>query len=545
MTTTANPSNETGSRPPSTALGKAAAGVDDRMTMARPTRRLLNKVFPDHWSFMLGEIALYALVMLLLTGTYLTFFFDASMKEVVYHGSYVPLQGVPMSAAYESSLNISFDVRGGLLIRQTHHWAALLFMAAIVVHMMRIFFTGAFRKPRETNWVIGCLLLLLGIGEGFMGYSLPDDLLSGTGLRIVSGIVLSIPVIGTWLHYLLFGGEFPGDLIIGRFYIIHVLLLPGIILALVGVHLLLVFKQKHTQWPGAGRTENNVIGHRFYPIFAAKGASLSMLCFGLMLGLGGTVQILPFWLFGPYNASQVSSGSQPDWYAGFGDGIARLFPSWETRLWGFTIPGSFYAVVLLGPIFIGLFAYPWIEARLTKDRAMHNLLQRPRDVPVRTAIGVMSITFYIVLVISGGNDIIAEKFDISLNAMTWIGRVGLLIAPPIAYWITYRICLGLQQHDREVLDHGIETGVIMRLPHGEYIEVHQPLGEPDEHGHGALKYGGAAVPKKMNKVGGAGRAIRGFFGPIESPPDLPQLDRGPRESTDADLDKRESVTSRD
>jgi len=518
--TTSTTTNGRAERPlaPVSPIGKFAGAVDDRMTMAGPTRRLLNKVFPDHWTFMLGEIALYSFILLLLTGTYLTLFFDASMKEVVYDGSYVPLKGVTMSAAYESTVGISFDVRGGLIIRQMHHWAALLFMASIIVHLCRIFFTGAFRKPRETNWLIGTTLLLMGMAEGFMGYSLPDDLLSGTGLRVISGAILSFPIVGTWLHYLIFGGDFPGTLIIGRFYILHVLVIPGLILALIGVHLLLVVKQKHTQWPGPGRTEQNVVGHRMYPIFSAKAAALSMLTFGMIAGLAGLVQINPVWIYGPYNPSQVSSGAQPDWYMSFGDGLIRLFPAWEIRAWGFSLPPPFWAVIILGPVFTGLIFYPWIEAKLTRDRALHNLLQRPRDVPVRTGLGAMSLTFYMVLLISGGNDVIAEKFDISLNAMTWLGRIGLLLLPPAAYWITYRICLGLQQHDREVLEHGVETGIIKRLPHGEFIEVHQPLGQVDAHGHGALEYGGWAVPKKMNRIGGAGRAISGFFKPIETAP---------------------------
>ncbi|WP_106849420.1 cytochrome bc complex cytochrome b subunit [Blastococcus sp. Marseille-P5729] len=508
-------------RRPASKAGAVASEVDNRFTMAAPTRRMLNKVFPDHWSFMLGEIAMYAFIMLLLTGTYLALFFDASMKEVVYNGSYVPLQGVPMSAAYESTLNLSFDVRGGLIIRQMHHWAALLFMAAMLVHMLRVFFTGAFRKPRETNWLIGIVLIFLGIAEGFMGYSLPDDLLSGTGLRITSGVMLSIPFLGTFIHYALFGGEFPGTLIIGRFYILHVLLIPGIMLALIGAHLLLVFKQKHTQWPGPRATEDNVVGHRFYPIFAAKGAALSMLTFGVITLLGGLVQINAVWLLGPYDPSQVSSGSQPDWYMFWSEGMARLFPPWEIRVFGITIPEIFLAIAALGPIIVGFALYPMIERKLTGDNAHHNLLQRPRDVPVRTALGAMAITFYLVLSASGANDIIAEKFDISLNAMTWGGRIALVILPPIAYWVTYRICLGLQRHDREVLDHGIETGILVRSPNGGYFERHQPLGPVDEHGHSHLTYGGAPVPKKMNKVGGAGRAIRGFFFPIETPPTPP------------------------
>src|SRR4051794_34625822 len=212
---------------PTTRAGKMALEVDDRLIVAGPLRRTLNKVFPDHWSFLLGEIALYSFIILLLTGTYLTFFFDASMREVTYNGSYAPLRGVEMSAAYESTLNISFDVRGGLLIRQMHHWAALLFMASIVCHLLRIFFTGAFRRPRETNWFIGIVLLVLALLEGFAGYTLPDDLLSGTGLRIFSAVFLSIPVIGTWVYFTVFGGDFPGELIIGRLYILHVLIIPA------------------------------------------------------------------------------------------------------------------------------------------------------------------------------------------------------------------------------------------------------------------------------------------------------------------------------
>src|SRR5215210_2526416 len=504
---------------PKTAIGKAAVEVDERFLIAPWLRRTLHKVFPDHWSFLLGEIALYSFVVLLLSGTYLTLFFDASMQEVVYEGSYAPLRGVGMSAAYDSTLNLSFDVRGGLFIRQVHHWAALLFVAAIVVHLLRIFFTGAFRRPRETNWLIGVSLLVLGLLEGFAGYSIPDDLLSGTGLRIASAIMLAIPIVGTWVYFAVFGGDYPGELIVGRLYIVHVLLIPGIILLLITVHLLLLIKQKHTQFPGPGRTEHNVVGNRFFPVFAVKSGGLFFMVFGVCAALGGLVQINPVWLWGPYNPSQVSSASQPDWYVMFLDGSTRLFPAWDINLPGdYTIPALFWpTLVLPGILFTLLAAYPIIERKLTGDTASHHLLQRPRDVPVRTSLGAMAVAFYVWLIMSGGNDVIADKFDISLNAMTWIGRLGLIIVPPIVYVLTYRICLGLQQHDREVIEHGIETGMIRRLPSGEFIEVHQPLGPVDEHGHGELAYGGAPVPKRMNQVGGARRAIKGFFSPIEEP----------------------------
>jgi ubiquinol-cytochrome c reductase cytochrome b subunit len=504
---------------PTTRLGKAAVELDERFVAANWFRRTLNKVYPDHWSFLLGEIALYSFVVLLLSGTYLTFFFDASMKEVVYDGSYAPLRGVTMSAAYESTLGLSFDVRGGLFMRQLHHWAALLFVAAILVHLLRIFFTGAFRRPRETNWLIGVGLFVLALLEGFAGYTIPDDLLSGTGLRIFMTVILSIPIAGTWVYFALLNGDYPGEFIVGRLYIIHVLLVPAILVALITVHLLLLIKQKHTQFPGPGRTEHNVVGNRFFPVFAAKSGGLFFLVFGVCAALGGLVQINPIWLWGPYNPAQVSAASQPDWYIGFLEGSMRLFPAWEINLPGnYQIPAPFWPTVFLpGVLFTLLALYPIIERKLTRDTASHHLLQRPRDVPVRTSLGAMALAFYLVLFISGGNDIIADKFDISLNAMTWAGRIGLVVLPPIAYFFTYRLCIGLQRHDREVLEHGIETGVIRRLPHGEFIEVHQPLGPVDGHGHGQLGYAGAPVPKRMNQVGGARRAIKGFFSPVESP----------------------------
>ena len=517
-----NATRASGDSSAATPVAKAGDWADERLTAASVLRRTLNKVFPDHWSFMMGEIALYSFIVLLLTGTYLSFFFDASMGETTYNGSYSFLHNVVMSRAYSSTLRLSFDVRGGLVIRQIHHWAAVMFVAAIVIHLLRVFFTGAFRKPREMNWLIGLGLLTLALLEGFAGYSLPDDLLSGTGLRIMEAVMLSIPVIGTWLTFLVFGGEFPGTDVVGRLYIAHVLLVPGLILALIAAHLALVVKQKHTQFPGPGRTEHNVVGERVYPVYGAKAGGFFMLVFAMLALLGGLFQINPIWLYGPYNPSQVSAGSQPDWYIGFLDGSTRLFPAWEIHAFHHTISSVFWPTVVMPTLmFTALGLYPFLEARLTRDRASHNLLQRPRDVPVRTSLGAMALGFYTVLWISGGNDVISTKFDISLNAMTWIGRIGALVVPPIAYAATYRICLGLQRHDREVLEHGVETGIIKRLPSGEFIEVHQPLGPTDEHGHGLLQYAATPVPKRMNRLTSSGRRVRGFFSPVDQPPPEP------------------------
>jgi ubiquinol-cytochrome c reductase cytochrome b subunit len=451
--------------------------VDDRFGSSNFLKRSMDKVFPDHWSFMLGEICLYSFVILLLTGVYLTLFFHASQRVVIYNGSYQPLRGVAMTDAYASTLHMSFDVRGGLLMRQIHHWAALLFVTSIVVHMFRVFFTGAFRKPRTVNWHIGTILLILGILEGFAGYSLPDDLLSGTGLRIAYSVAESIPVVGTYVVYFLFGGNYPGQDIISRLFIIHVLLIPGILLALISAHMMILWHQKHTDFPGPGKTEDVVVGTKFYPGFFLKTNGFFFLVFGMIAALGACAQINPVWLYGPYNAGQVSAGSQPDWYILFLEGSLRMMPNWETHIWHHTISWNILipGVIIPGIMFNLIAMYPAIESWVEKDSGYHNLLDRPRDKPVRTALGVTSLVFYMILVVAGANDILAATFHWSLQATTWVLRVLIIILPPISFKVTKRICLGLQHDDAKMLHHGVETGIIRRLPSGAYIEVEEPL----------------------------------------------------------------------
>jgi ubiquinol-cytochrome c reductase cytochrome b subunit len=399
------------------------------------------------------------------------------MQHVTYKGSYLPLKDVEMSAAYASALHISFDVRGGLLMRQIHHWAALIFMAAIVVHLMRVFFTGAFRKPREFNWILGIALLTLGIVEGFLGYSLPDDLLSGTGVRIAHAIIQSIPVVGTYLSFFAFGGAFPGEVFIPRIYIVHVLLLPGIFLALITVHLMLVWYQKHTQYPGPGRTEKNVVGYPLMPVYMAKAGGFFFIVFGITAFLGAVASINPIWLYGPYTPGQISAGSQPDWYMGWLDGLVRMAPPLESYIFGHTISWNILlpGLIIPGIIFTGMALYPFIESWMTGDKREHHLLDRPRNVPNRTALGVMSLTFMIVALINGGNDLIATHFDLTINQIMWFSRIGIIVLPPLAFVITKRICLSLQRADRELVLHGKETGRLVMLPHGEFIEIHEEL----------------------------------------------------------------------
>jgi len=453
------------------------AWLDERVGLGKIAKGGLRKVFPDHWSFLLGEIALYSFLVLLITGVFLTIWFKPSMAEIEYNGSYQLMRGLPMSEAFASALALSFDVRGGLLVRQIHHWAAILFIAAMTAHMLRIFFTGAFRKPRELNWLIGVGLMSLSLIAGFSGYSLPDDLLSGTGLRFVDGLVRSIPLIGTWAEFLIFQGEFPGSALIPRLYMVHILLIPGILLALIGAHMTMVVYHKHTQFPGPGRTENNVVGYTLFPVYMAKAGGFFFVVFGVLILMGATMQINPVWNFGPYNPAQVTAGSQPDWYMGWVEGAIRIMPNLETHVFGTTWSWNIFlpGVGLMGLLFTALGVYPFVEAWVTGDKSEHHLLDRPRNAPTRTALGVAGMTCYAMFWLAGGNDLLATQFKVSLNAVTYVMRAAVFVAPVLAFLLTKRICLSLQRADSERLLHGSESGIIERSAEGGYAEAHVPL----------------------------------------------------------------------
>lgn len=460
-----------------TFLGKASNYVDERTGVASVVKTFGRKIFPDHWSFMLGEVALYSFVVLVITGTFLTFFFQPSMAHTYYDGSYAPLKGAEMTVAYASSLDISFDIRGGLIMRQAHHWAALLFVAATGLHMLRVFFTGAFRKPRELNWVVGFLLFVMGMAAGFTGYSLPDDLLSGNGLRIIDGMLKGIPVIGTSISSGLFGGEFPGEEVIARLYSLHIMIVPAIIIVLIAVHLMMVVIHKHTHYSGPGRRDDNVVGYPLVPVYVAKAGGFFFLVFGVIMAIAAFFTINPIWNYGPYDPSPVSAGTQPDWYIGWLDGALRLAPTGlDWVIFGYTIPMGVMLPIIVSLVFLGLVAaYPFIEAWVTGDKREHHVLDRPRNAPTRTAIGAAGVTFYAVLWAAASTDLIAIFFQMSLNGVLRTMQALLIVGPVAAYFITKRACLALQKKDREMVLHGRETGRIVRLPHGEYVEIHEPL----------------------------------------------------------------------
>ncbi|MBT2408996.1 cytochrome b N-terminal domain-containing protein [Streptomyces sp. ISL-12] len=460
---------------------RLARWLDSRSGYHRLTSSTRRMVFPDHWSFLLGEIALYSFVVLLVTGVYLSFYFHPSTDPVIYDGGYAPLRGQLVSEAFDSTLHLSFDVRGGLLIRQAHHWAALVFVAALFTHLMRVFFTGAFRKPRELNWVFGFLLLVLAMFAGLTGYDLPDDLLSGTGLQVVNGTLLSVPVVGTYLSFFLFGGEFPGEDLIARFNTLHTLVIPALIVALFAAHLALAVLHRHTQYPGPGRTERNVVG-RPAKVYAVRAAGLFCFVAGVIFVMAAVAQINPVWNYGPFRPDQVSAGSQPDWYMGVADGLLRVMPGWEIDVWGHTLALDNFLPLLAGVLFfLALGAYPFLEAWVTDDDRHHHLLDRPRNRPVRTALGVAWLSGYAVALTGAANDVIATRLHVSVNGVTWAVRIGLFVVPVLAFVVTKRLALGLQRRDRDKVLHGRETGVIKRLPHGEYVEVHEPLDQAHRH----------------------------------------------------------------
>jgi quinol---cytochrome-c reductase cytochrome b subunit len=417
--------------------------LDERSGVAPFLRKALRYVFPDHWSFMLGEVALYSFLVLVATGIYLTFFFKASLAPVHYHGEYLPLRGREMSEAYESTVNISLSVKAGLLIRQTHHWAADVFVAAIVVHLLRIFFTGAFRKPRDLTYYVGLLMLMLALLEGYAGYSIVDDLLSGMGLAIGYAVLMSIPFVGANLAQLIWNGPFPGGADFeSRLYIAHVLILPIAIGVLITLHLTLVAARHHTQFLGPRATEKKVVGMPTFPAYAPRSLGLAFAVAAVLFLMGGLIQINPIWQWGPYHISQATNGAQPDWYLGWLIGALRLVPSFDVTIGNYTlVPNPFWGGAGFPLfVFLVLFLWPSLERRVTGDYAFHNLLDRPRDVPWRTAIGVAFFTWIFIVFLAGSADRMFVLFGLSYQAQILAFRILVWVLPVVALFVTKRVC---------------------------------------------------------------------------------------------------------
>jgi ubiquinol-cytochrome c reductase cytochrome b subunit len=450
--------------------------IDQRLGAAPLLRAAMKYIFPDHWSFLLGEIALYSFLVLVGTGVFLALFFEPSAVQTVYDGSYAPLAGAQVSQAYDSTLSIILDVPGGLLARQAHHWAALVFLVAIVLHLMRVFFTGAFRKPRDVNWLIGLTLVTLGLLEGFAGYSLPDDLLSGMGLAIAYGVTLSIPAVGGQLALLLWDGGFPGaGEFLGRLYIVHVFVLPVVIAVLISLHLAIIMRQKHSQFPGPGRREDNVIGTPMWPAYALRAVAMMVAVAAVLFLLGGLVQINPIWQYGPYEPYLGTNGAQPDWYMGWLIGALRLMPGFDVAIGGYTlIPNPFWGGVLFpGVVFGVLYLWPMIERRITGDRRRHDLLDRPRDVPWRTAFGAAFFTWIAVIFVAGAADRLLVDVGFPYASQVWYFHILALALPIAVFFLARRICRELQASGVRPL-RAWTGAIVRRAPDGSFREVDQP-----------------------------------------------------------------------
>ncbi len=454
-----------------TELERVVGWLDSRTGIAAVTRSAARKIFPDHWSFLLGEIALFAFVILVATGTFMTFFYTPDARETIYQGPYAVMDGQPMSAAYASVMRLSFEVQSGLLMRQVHHWTALVFLGAIAVHLARIFFTGAFRRPREINWLIGLGLLLLALGEGITGYSLPDDLLSGTGLRIIDSVLLSIPFVGPWVASLFFGGEFPTPDILSRLFVFHVMLLPGLLIGGIAAHLGLLWLQKHTQYRTPRTREDNVVGLPFWPGQVFRSTGLFFMTAAVVTLVAGLIQINPVWLYGPYVPYVATVPAQPDWYVGWLEGALRLGLPIEPTILGVTIPSPFVPGVLIpGLLVTTLAVWPFLEARLTHDHVEHHLLDPPWRTPIRTATGAAGVALFLVLTLAGGNDVLATLIAVPVEGLTTVFRVLLIVAPVVTWLVVYR--LARDRRDRAA-DPGPASVLLVRTADGGFTEAEE------------------------------------------------------------------------
>jgi len=433
-------------------IRKAVRFLDTRTGTTPIVRKTLRYLFPDHWSFLLGEVALYAFMVLVATGVYLTFFFVDSTHQVVYHGPYAPLAGQHMSEAYRSVLNISTTVKAGLLIRQTHHWAANVFVAAVILHLLRVFFTGAYRKPRELTYWIGVTMLMLALLEAYIGYSMVDDLLSGMGLVIGYSVGLSIPFVGGNLMAWLFHGPFPGQGVFWpRMYILHVFLFPLLIGGLLTAHLLLVAMRHHTQFRRrSSQSEHAVMGVPTWPGQAPRSLGLLFGTAGVLFLLGGLVQINPIWLWGPFHTYASTNGAQPDWYLGWLIGGLRLVPSFDLTIGSYTlVPNPFWGGAAFPLLVFGfLYLWPWIERRFSGDHAFHNLLERPRDNPIRTAIGTGVASWVVLVFIAGASDRATVLLDVPYTGQIDVYRVLVWVLPLVFAAVAYRLCEELQAAER-------------------------------------------------------------------------------------------------
>jgi ubiquinol-cytochrome c reductase cytochrome b subunit len=447
---------------------RATRGAEQRLGSSGGIKMMLRYVFPDHWSFLIGEIALYSFLVLIGTGIFLAMYYEPGDSQVIYHGPYVPLVGEQMSAAYRSVMDISFSVPAGQLFRQAHHWAADVFIAAIVTHLIRILFTGAYRKPRDFNFYVGLMMLMLALVEGFAGYSLIDDLLSGMGLAIAYAVALSFPGFGAQLGYLVWGGPLPGSSsFFPRLELFHILLVPMALSVLITIHLVMIMRQHHSQFPGPGRKERNVVGTPLWPAYALRSIGLMLAVAGVLFLLGGLVQINPIWEWGPYHPYLSENGAQPDWYIGWLIGALRLMPNYEPAIGNYTIiPNPFWGGAGFPLLVFGiLFAWPSLERRFSRDNRRHDLLHRPRDRPTHTALLAALLSWVFIIFAIGAADRTFFRLHFGYVSMIHFWRAAVWVVPIVVFFATRQVCRNLQRRRSHPL-RAWQGAIVRRAPDG-------------------------------------------------------------------------------
>jgi cytochrome b-561 len=419
-------------------LDRLYGWFDTRLDLEE-AQTFLGKAFPAEDSYLLGEIAAFCFLLLILTGLFLGFFFEPSISEVEYEGSVAQYQGEEMPEAFVSVLNITYDVPFGMLIRRMHHWAAHLFVASIGLHMLRVFFTGAYRNPREINWVVGSGLAGLTMFAAYTGYALPFDEFASTAAGIGYNVAISVPIIGDALGQIVFGGDFPSTATIPRLYFLHVLVLPLAIAGLLGLHLLILIRQKHTEAPREADVEGRepvdreddsvVVGLPMVPNQAAVSAVVFFLTLATLSLLAGFLPVHNIAEYGPSDPASTPSLVMPDWFLMWGYGFLKLTPSWMSfDVLGIHLSSEFIGgLVLPGLVFAAVVAWPFVDYESEPTHFGADPLERP----FQTAVGVAGVVFIMLASIAGMDVIVADVLDTS-TAVLRPYLTLLVIAGPIA-----------------------------------------------------------------------------------------------------------------
>ena len=410
-------------------------------------RSFLGKAFPAEDSFLLGEVALFCFLVLVLTGTFLGMFFEPSTSEVEYEGSVAQYQGEELPESFVSVLHITYDVPYGMLLRRMHHWAAHLFVASMGLHMLRVFFTGAYRNPREPNWVVGSGLAVTSMFAAYTGYALPFDEFASTATGIGYNIALSVPLVGDVLSKLVFGGSFPSSATIPRFYFLHVFVLPLLIAGLIAVHMAILIHQKHTEAPREGDVHGEravakdddsvVIGLPAFPNQTAVSAVVFFLTLATLSLLAGFLPVHNVAEYGPNDPASTPALIMPDWFLMWLYGFLKLIPGWMSfTVFGVHVNTEFIGGMLLPGLVIGaMVLWPFIDRRAEPTHFTASPLDRPRA----TAVGITGVVFVMVASIAGMNNILADVLGVETSSLTLPLTALLLLYPLVAGGITYAV----------------------------------------------------------------------------------------------------------